>query len=736
MNANSQTEPTDLSMLLRRLCAVHGERSAVVDGQGTLSFAALDRAADAWAAAFAAAGCEGGAHIGLLAGNSPDWLAVAFGVWRAGATLVPISTFVTARELGAILDHADVNLLVVQPQLRSHDYLAMLRLLPPLPHLRAVMQIDQARATHASPLQTDPEPTAPDSESIACILYTSGTTGQPKGVMLSHRALLATVLPTAERAGLTSDDALLSTLPLFWVAGLAIRALPTLATGCTLIVMETYTVDGLIAALQQHRPSALHLRPPQVGQLLAHGDFAPSLLSQVHRGGGRVEWFAGHLAADARFITGYGMTEMAGYVTALSWQDSAAARQTQLGPALPGVELRIVAGEGPAPSDSAVGEIAVRGPGLFSGYYKQPTGTGLDPDGWFLTGDLGRIDASGTLHFIGRSKDLLRVKGINVSPVEVENVLSAHPAVEAAYVVGLPADGLEQEIVALIVSKPGALASETDLRALAAEALSHYKRPERYLFIERSDVPLGGTSKPQRAALAALAAERIAVRAVSLVGAQHAVVPIVAAPRAQRRSIRLANYDYTQAGAYFVTICAHERVHWFGDVLDGQIRLSACGVVVAECWEAIPQHLQHVELDAFVVMPNHVHGIFAVSVVGATHASPSGAAPPTRRRATHASPLRWKASGPISRSVGAIVGSFKAAVTKRINATGNTPGALVWQRNYYEHVIRSDDELNRIRDYIATNPQRWSLDAENSQRVGDDEFDRWLATLARRKNPV
>ncbi|MBI1815268.1 MAG: AMP-binding protein [Deltaproteobacteria bacterium] len=727
--SHSEPQAKNLSALLHRLSAEHGERAAVVGEHGTLSFAALDRATDAWAAAFAAAGCGRGAHIGLLAGNSPDWLAVAFGVWRAGATLVPISTFVTARELETILDHADVDLLVVQPQLRSHDYLAMLRSLPPLPRLRAVLRIDEARATHASPLQGEI-----DSESVACILYTSGTTGQPKGVMLSHRALLATVLPTAERTGLTRDDALLSTLPLFWVAGLAIRALPTLATGCALIVMETYTVDGLIAALQQHRPSALHLRPPQVGQLLAHGDCAPSLLSQVRRGGGRVEWFAGHLAADARFITGYGMTEMAGYVTALSWQDAAAERQTQLGAALPGVELRIIGGQ--SSSDDAAGEIAVRGPGLFSGYYKQPAGTGLDPDGWFLTGDLGRIDGNGTLHFIGRSKDLLRVKGINVSPVEVENVLSAHPAVEAVYVVGLPIDGLEHDVVAMIVSKPGAAASETDLRALAREALSHYKWPERYLFIERSDVPLGGTSKPQRAALAALAAGRIAKRVVPL-KAKRGAVPIVASPDvARRRSIRLANYDYTQTGVYFITICAHERRHWFGEILDGQTGLSAYGVVVEECWDAIPQHAHHVELDAFVVMPNHVHGIFAISGVGATHASPSWPDPAPHRRATHASPLHRKASGPISRSVGAIVGSFKAAVTKRINATRTTPRALVWQHNYYEHVIRTDDELNRIRDYIATNSQRWSLDPENPQRVGEDEFDRWLATLTSRESPA
>ena len=507
--------PSDLSELLHELAVQH-DRPAVAGEHSSLTFAALDAAADDWAAALRSAGLGHGAQIGLLAGNGPEWLAVAFGVWRAEATLVPISTFVTARELAVILDHADVSALVVQPRLRSHDLLDLLRHLPPLPRLHRIMMLQNVAPE--SPLLPRPLgegrgeglPIALDPESIACILYTSGTTGQPKGVMLSHRAILATVLPTAERSGLTSADALLSTLPLFWVAGLVIRALPTLAAGCTLMLVETFTTEAVIAALRRHQPSALHLRPPQVGQLLAHPAFTPGLLANVRKGGGRAEWYAPHVdPRTTHLITGYGMTEMAGYVTALHWQDPIAARRDQLGTPLPGVEIRVVnADEQPCAADD-VGEIRVRGPGMFSGYYKQPPGSGLDDAGFLRTGDLGCIDASGVLRFVGRSKDLLRVKGINVSPLEVEAVLNGHPAVEAAYVVGLPPDGLEQRLTALIIRKPGEQVSEEALRALSTEALSHYKRPEAYLFIDRGDVPLGGTAKPQRAALAALATERL-----------------------------------------------------------------------------------------------------------------------------------------------------------------------------------------------------------------------------------
>ncbi len=505
---------SNLGDALRRWAESYGEQPAVVGERDSLGFVALDAAADRWAAAWTTAGYGPGSRLGLLAGNGPEWLAAAFGVWRAGATLVPLSTFVTARELGEILEHADIDALVVQPQLRSHDYLEMLGGLPSLPRLREVVVLGQAaqppRRSAAAFLgaarpSAEVLPVAP--ESIACMLYTSGTTGRAKGVMLSHRAILATMAPTAARTGLDRGDSLLSTLPLFWVAGLVIRALPTLATGCALILLETFTADGLVAALRRHRPTALHLRPPQVGQLLAHPDFSPALLDRVRKGGGRVEWFGGALHPGARFITGYGMTEMAGYVTALDWRDSAEARRAQVGAALPGVEIRIVAGEGRPCPVGEVGEVRARGPGMFSGYYKRPPGTGIDADGCFRTGDLGRIDEAGTFHFVGRGKDLLRVKGINVSPLEVETILAAHPAVDGVYVVGLPPDGLEQTLVALVVAKAGAAgALEGELRALAHEQLSHYKRPERYVFLERDEVPLGGTSKPQRAALAALAA--------------------------------------------------------------------------------------------------------------------------------------------------------------------------------------------------------------------------------------
>ena len=236
----------------------------------------------------------------------------------------------------------------------------------------------------------------------------------------------------------------------------------------------------------------------------------------------------------------------------------------------------------------------------------------------------------------------------------------------------------------------------------------------------------------------------------------------------RRRSIRLPGYDYSQPGAYFVTICTLNRACLFGDIVNGVMRLNPMGCMVQECWMAIPQHFPHVVLDAFVVMPNHVHGILvivektnagtphpaeamhsveathsvgAMRSVGATHdvgathsagamrsvGTPHPAEAMRSVGATHASPLQndntpTRPRGPKRQSIASIVGSFKSAVTKCINEYRGTPGAPVWQRNYYEHIIRTEESLNRIREYILQNPLRWHLDRENPERTGVDEL--------------
>jgi len=170
-----------------------------------------------------------------------------------------------------------------------------------------------------------------------------------------------------------------------------------------------------------------------------------------------------------------------------------------------------------------------------------------------------------------------------------------------------------------------------------------------------------------------------------------------------RRSIRLKGYDYSQSGAYFLTICTHNREPMFGEIVHGKMELSIYGRIVSARWRNLPRYHAYVDLSAFVAMPNHIHGIMVIRF------DPTGSAK--------------------HRPISEIVRGFKTFSSRRINEVRGTPGIPVWQRNYWEHVIRYQDSFNRIYDYIITNPSRWHLDRENLHRRGEDDFDRWLESL-------
>jgi len=180
----------------------------------------------------------------------------------------------------------------------------------------------------------------------------------------------------------------------------------------------------------------------------------------------------------------------------------------------------------------------------------------------------------------------------------------------------------------------------------------------------------------------------------------------------RRRSIRLKDYDYSQPGSYFVTLCTHGHECLFGDITDGEMVLNNVGEIVEKCLIEIPGYYQNVELDKWTIMPNHVHAIIVIypdnNIVGARHASPLRI-------------YKSKIHGPKSNSIGSIVSSLKSAVTKRINESQNTPSRSIWQRNYYEHIIRDEHELNKIRRYIINNPPHWEYDRENRNGLPIDD---------------
>ncbi len=181
----------------------------------------------------------------------------------------------------------------------------------------------------------------------------------------------------------------------------------------------------------------------------------------------------------------------------------------------------------------------------------------------------------------------------------------------------------------------------------------------------------------------------------------------------RRKLLRLQDYDYSKSGAYFITICTYDRRNIFGEIVGAEMQMNEFGKVVESCWNELPMHYFEIELDEFVVMPNHMHGIIMIlenGAVGAIHELPLPRTRPERRKML----------------LPKIMGRFKMGSAKLINKMRNTSGNPIWQRNYYEHIIRNEKSLHRIQGYIDTNPARWQYDRENSVRSADDGFDSWL----------
>jgi len=179
----------------------------------------------------------------------------------------------------------------------------------------------------------------------------------------------------------------------------------------------------------------------------------------------------------------------------------------------------------------------------------------------------------------------------------------------------------------------------------------------------------------------------------------------------RRRSIRLKDYDYSWPGAYFVTVCAFQRKRLFGEVVDEEVRLSPLGGIVGDCWSEIPRHFDSVSLDTFVIMPNHIHGIVVIEDADLRTWRAEGRGTACR------APTVERFAKPTANSLPTIIRSFKSAVTRRINAFRGVSGSAIWQRNYYEHIVRNEEDLSEARQYIADNPSQWAFDRENPARV-------------------
>ncbi len=497
----------DLSDLLTRAAGSRPDHVALLEPNGRLlTWGELDAEVTRVAAGLVSAGVVAGTRVLLALGNRVELVVAYLAVLRAQAVAVPVNPDATARELATVLADSGCRYAVA-----DGGAVDAVRAAGEGSPLSLVVTDDVPPATGERTLAAlagdGPLPPLLDTERLAVLLYTSGTSGPPRGVMLSHRALAANVDQVAalEPPLIAPGDLVLGVLPLFHVYGLAAVLGGVLRQGATLLLVPRFDADETLALVGRHGCTVLPVAPRALERWLDVDDLAARLASVrlVLSGSAQVDratWQAFGAAAGVPVHQGYGLTEAAPVVTSTVVTGDAPAVGGTLGRPIPGVELRIVDGHDDSVLPGDPGEIRIRGANLFSGYW--PDGAdGPDADGWWPTGDLGVVDDDGWLALVDRVQETIVVHGFPVYPQEVEDVLGRVPGVDAIAVIGVPGDDERDEVVAYVV--PAAAAAAADVRAAvlarAEDSLAAFKRPRRVETVER--LPLTVTGRVQKGRL-------------------------------------------------------------------------------------------------------------------------------------------------------------------------------------------------------------------------------------------
>jgi fatty-acyl-CoA synthase len=510
------------------MAALRPQAEAVVFRDRRLTYAELRTRVDELARALLAIGVRHGDRVAVLLPNRPEWLIAAVAIAKLGGVVTAISTFSTPRELAWTLEHSEASVLITVEAFRGRGYLAALNDLCPelsrnapgqlqsaqLPRLRAVIGIDARRhdgVFHpddiAALAATTPETALAAAQrgvtphDVWAILYTSGSTATPKGVMLAHGGVIENGFSIGERQHLTAADRLWLAVPLFWSFGSA-NALPAILThgGC-IVLQESFEAGEALELLDRERCSVYYGMAHMARAMLEHPDRRRRRLASMRTGltiglPDDVEMTMD--AVSARELCNvYGSTETYGNCAVTDSHDPLALRLHTQGLPLPGMQIRAVDPETRAVRPPGeVGELCVRGH-VTPGYHRAPdlTARAFDPDGYFLTGDLGFVGDDGRVRFRGRLKEMIKTGGINVAPLEVEEVLLQHPDVTQAFVVGVPDRDKGELVVAALELRAGASADAGAIVAFCRERLASYKVPARLAFRTAEEFPRTPTGK-------------------------------------------------------------------------------------------------------------------------------------------------------------------------------------------------------------------------------------------------
>ncbi|GFM30303.1 class I adenylate-forming enzyme family protein [Novosphingobium sp. PY1] len=510
--------------LVHELAQEHGDRPALSFGETTVTFAKFEGMARDCAKALIAAGVGRGDKIGLLMGNRIEWLVVATGAHMIGATLCALNTWYTNRELSYVLEHSDTSVLIMAARFLKKDYVPLMEDLQPwdrnFPHLRQIIVFEgvpgEAMASYDDFLSAgaqvtdatlDSAITAVTPEDVAYLLYTSGSTSRPKGVMLAHRGLIENMTEIGARLGFDESDAFFLPVSLFWGMGCENGVFAAWTHATHIVLQHHFDADEAIRLIDRYRCTALYGTANILQAISEHPAVAQFDISTLRKGvvsgtPDQIEDVLTNLLPDA--CPPYGLTETYGFVSMGDRNDTVEQRSTTHGKPVPGMDVIIVDPDSGAEVPTGeTGEVYVKGRTMV-GYYKAPeqTAESFDANGYFKTGDLGRFDADGFFHFRGRSKEMLKTGGLNVSPLEVEEVLMQHPGVSEAHVTGLPDPDREQIVAAVLVPSPGSELSLDDVLAHCKVQLAAFKVPRRLEILRSEDIPLTTTGKVHKQRLA------------------------------------------------------------------------------------------------------------------------------------------------------------------------------------------------------------------------------------------
>jgi fatty-acyl-CoA synthase len=536
--------------VLRRTAARHGDRDALVFPwlNHRRSYAEFRADARQAARALMALGVHSGDHVGIWATNWPQWVVAQFAAAYISAVLVNVNPAYRAHELRYVLQQANITTLLLTDCYKSSNYFDQLAEVCPevernspgklhsaeCPRLRHVISIQGAkrpgmlawdeflaRADDVTEAELDRRAAQAGPGDVVNIQYTSGTTGFPKGAMLTHRNLLMNAFHVGRRMAFSERDRLAIPVPFYHCFGCVMGTLMCVAYGAAMVVpAESFDALATLRAIRDERCTAVYGVPTMFIAELSHPRFGEfdlrSLRTGVMAGSPcpiEVMRAVGERMGARELTIGYGLTEASPIITQTATADDLEHRVATVGRAIPGVEVRVVAPGSLEPlPPGEQGELIARGHGIMKGYYNKPaeTAAAITPDGWLHSGDLALETPDGYYRITGRIKDMIIRGGENISPREIEEYLHAHPAVLDVQVVGLPDERYGEEVCAWVRLRPGASLTEEQLKDHCRGRIAHYKVPRYVVFVD--EYPTTVTGKVQKFRLRELGVERFGLR--------------------------------------------------------------------------------------------------------------------------------------------------------------------------------------------------------------------------------